>query len=102
MPITFLTAALLAISLLTNGTVEAIKKAFEGMNVKYSSNLLAIIVAMVLAVAISAGYMILNGIMFDAKIAVQVIALIYLSFLVSTIGYDKVVQMLGQISRNNG
>lgn len=47
--------------------------------------------------AISVGYMILNGIVFDLKIGVQMIALIYLSFLVATNGYDKIVQMLNQI-----
>lgn len=98
MPISFLTAALLIVSLLTNGTVEAFKKLLDGTAIKYSSNLIAVIASIVIACAISVGYMILNGIAFDAKVAVQIIALIYLSFLVATIGYDKVTQMLAQIA----
>ena len=99
MPIVFLSTALLIVSLATNLTVEAIKKVLNGTSVKYSSNLLAVIASIVLACAVSAGYLILNGIPFDLTVGVQVIALIYLSFLVSTVGYDKVLQMLGQISK---
>lgn len=97
MSITFLTTALLIVSLVTNLTVEGIKKLLDESGKQYSSNLLAVIVSVVLACAVSAGYMILNGVPFDAKIGVQIIALIYLSFLVATNGYDKIIQMLIQI-----
>ena len=101
MPIAFLSTALLIVSLATNLTVEAIKKVLNGTSVKYSSNLLAVIVSIVLACAVSAGYLILNGIPFDLTIGVQVVALIYLSFLTATLGYDKIIQMLGQIAGKN-
>ena len=101
MPIAFLSTALLIVSLATNLTVEAIKKVLNGTSVKYSSILLAVIVAIVLACAVSAGYLILNGIPFDLTIGVQVVALIYLSFLTATLGYDKIIQMLGQIAGKN-
>lgn len=99
MSMAFLSTALLIVSLVTNLTVEGIKKIFEGTTVKYSSNLLAVIVAVVIACAVSAGYMIMNGIVLDLKVGVQIVILIYLSFLVSTLGYDKVVQMLNQIKQ---
>lgn len=97
MPIEFLTAALLAVSLLTNATVEALKKIFSETQINYSSNLLAVIVSIIMSCAISAGYMILNGVPFSIQIGVQIVALTYLSFLVATIGYDKIIQMLAQI-----
>lgn len=97
MSITFLTTALLIVSLATNLTVEGIKKLLDETGKKYSSNLLAVIVALVIACAVSVGYLILNGIPFDLVFAVQVVVLIYLSFLLSTVGYDKVIQMLTQI-----
>lgn len=97
MPIEFLTAALLAVSLLTNATVEALKKIFSETQINYSSNLLAVIVSIIMSCAISAGYMILNGVPFSIQIGVQIVILTYLSFLVATIGYDKIVQMLAQI-----
>lgn len=38
MPISFLTTALLIVSVITNLTVEGIKKLLDGTKVKYSSN----------------------------------------------------------------
>ena len=101
MPISFLTAALLIISPLTNATVEALKKAFEGSKINFSSNLLAVIVALIITCAVSAGYMILNGIPFTIQLGVQILALMYLSFLTATLGYDKIVQLLSQFTRKN-
>lgn len=97
MSITFLMTALLIVSLVTNLTVEGIKKLLDEATVKYSSNLLAVVVSIVIACAVSAGYLILNSIPFDLKVGVQIVVLIYLSFLVSTVGYDKVMQMFTQI-----
>ena len=97
MPVSFLTTALLIVSLLTNATVEGIKKLLNGANINYSSNLLAAITSMAIALAISSIYLIMNDISFTVKVGVEVIVLMYLSFLTSTVGYDKVVQMIGQI-----
>lgn len=91
----FLISALAIISGLTSLTVEAIKKLLGDR--KYSSNLLAAIVAVVLTVAISAGYMIYYDMALTPQIAVTVIALTFLSFLSATVGYDKVVQLFKQI-----
>lgn len=41
MPISFLTTALLIVSVITNLTVEGIKKLLDRTKVKYSSNVLA-------------------------------------------------------------
>ena len=97
MPVSFLTTALLIVSLLTNATVEGIKKLLNGTNINYSSNLLAAITSMAIALAASSIYLIMNDISFTVKVGVEVIVLTYLSFLTSTVGYDKVVQMIGQI-----
>lgn len=96
MTISFLTTALMIVSVATNLTVEGVKKLFDEANVKYSSNLLAAIVSVIIAAAISCGYLILNSISFDPKVAVQIVVLMYLSFLTSTVGYDKIVQTLEQ------
>lgn len=57
MPISFLTTALLIVSVITNLTVSV----------------------------------------FTMKIGVEIVVLMYLGFLISTVGYDKVIQMLKQI-----
>ena len=92
----FIISALAIISGLTSLTVEAIKKILGDR--KYSSNLLAAIVAVILTVAISAGYLVYCAISLTPQIIVIIIALVFLSFLAATVGYDKVVQLFKQIS----
>ena len=100
MPISFMTTALLAVSLLTNLTVEGIKKLLDGTNAKYSSNILAAILSTILSGAVCAIYLIMNDIGFSMKIGVEIVVLMYLGFLVSTVGYDKVIQTIKQLQSN--
>ena len=100
MPISFMTTALLAVSLLTNLTVEGVKKLLDGTNAKYSSNVLAAILSTILSGAVCAIYLIMNDIGFSVKIGVEIVVLMYLGFLVSTVGYDKVMQTLKQLQAN--
>ncbi|MDD2979510.1 MAG: hypothetical protein PHN80_06005 [Hespellia sp.] len=98
MDMTFLFIALFAISLLTTLTVQGIKTLLDKTSTEYSSNVLAVVVSLVLSVAITIGYLIMTETAFNIKIAVELIALMYLSFLVATNGYDKVIQALKQIA----
>ena len=97
MDLSFLTTALIAVSLLTNLTVEGLKKLMDERGMSYSSNLLAAVTSVIIAAAIFGGYMIMNDIAFTIKIAVQIVVLMYLAFLSSTVGYDKIIQTLKQI-----
>ena len=97
MPISFMTTALLIVSLLTNLTVEGIKKLLEGTNKTYSSNVLAAILSTIISGAVCVIYLIMNDVAFSLKIGVEVLILIYLGFLISTVGYDKVIQTIKQI-----
>ena len=97
MDLSFLTTALIAVSLLTNLTVEGLKKLMDERGMTYSSNLLAAVTSVIIAAAIFGGYMIMNDIAFTIKIAVQIVVVMYPAFLVCTVGYDKIVQTLKQI-----
>jgi len=97
MPISFLTTALLIVSLVTNLTVEGIKKLLDGTKVKYSSNVLAAILSVIIACAVCVIYLVMTDTVFTLKIGVEIAVLMYLGFLVATVGYDKVVQMIQQI-----
>ena len=97
MPISFLTTALLTVSVITNLTVEGIKKLLDGTKVKYSSNVLAAVLSVLIACAVSVIYLIMTDTVFTMKIGVEIVVLMYLGFLISTVGYDKVIQMLKQI-----
>ena len=92
-----LISALAIISVLTSLTVEALKKLLGDR--KYSSNLLAVIVAVILTLAISIGYLVYTGTAVTAQIIVTIIALTFLSFLSATVGFDKIKQMIEQIMR---
>ena len=97
MPISFLTTALLIVSVITNLTVEGIKKLLDRTKVKYSSNVLAAVLPVLIACAVSVIYLIMTDTIFTMKIGVEIVVLMYLGFLISTVGYDKVIQMLKQI-----
>lgn len=97
MPIYFMATALLIVSLVTNLTVEGIKKLLNETTIKYSSNVLAAVVAVLMSCAVCAIYLIMNDVVFTLKVGVEVCILMYLSFLTSTVGYDKVIQMIQQI-----
>lgn len=97
MPISFLTTALLIVSVITNLTVEGIKKLLDATKVKYSSNVLAAVLSVLIACAVSVIYLIMTDTVFTMKIGVEIVVLMYLGFLISTVGYDKVIQMLKQI-----
>lgn len=97
MPIYFLTTALLIVSVVTNLTVEGFKKLLDGTTVKCSSNVLAAISSVIIACAVCVIYIIMNDIVFSLKVGVEIVILMYLGFLTSTVGYDKVVQMIKQI-----
>ena len=55
MTMEFLFVALFAVSVLTNLTVQGIKKLFDKKAVDYSSNVMAAITSVVISVALSAG-----------------------------------------------
>lgn len=99
MPISFLTTALLIVSVITNLTVAGIKKLLDGTKVKYSSNVLAAVLSVLIACAVSVIYLIMTDTVFTMKIGVEIVVLMYLGFLISTVGYDKVIQMLKQIQK---
>lgn len=97
MSVSFIMTAILAVALVTNLTVEGIKKLLDETEIKYSSNLLAAIMSVIISVILSAMYLVMNDTVITSKIVVQIVVIMYLSFLASTVGYDKVIQMLEQL-----
>ena len=93
----FLITALAVISVLTSLTVQALKKLLDEKGAKYSSNVLAVIVAVVLTVACAIGYIIYFDVAVNAQVIITIVALTFFSFLGSTVGYDKVIQLIKQL-----
>lgn len=92
---------LLAVSIFTSLTVEALKK-FVGDRVNFSSNILAGVVSIVLSVIVGVFYIILTQVPFNAQIAIYIITLVFLSWLCSMLGYDKVIQAITQLRTKGG
>ncbi len=88
---------LLIASTLTGLATEAVKKTLTDVNVTIPANILAGIVALVLAAALGLCYLLLAAIPFDARSVVYLLALVFMSWLCAMVGYDKVVQALGQL-----
>lgn len=91
---------LLICSPVTALVVEALKKMIpESMDNAYSKNLLAAVVSVVVSVAVSTGYLVLNNTKLSPQIWVYVVILIVLSWLCSMLGFDKIKQTILQIKR---
>ena len=82
---------LMVISTLTGLVTEAIKKILVEHNVTYKANSLAGLVSAILSAAVGAGYVIVTNNHFTAQIIVCIVALVFMSWLCSMVGYDKVI-----------
>jgi len=89
--------ALVVVSVLTSLMVEAVKKILDEKKVEYKPNILAMITSVIISVAVIIGYVLYSGIAFTVQVAVVGVALVVLSFLCATLGYDKVIQTINQI-----
>lgn len=86
---------LMLCSVLTGLIVEAIKKMVD---IK-KPNITAAIVSIVVGAVIPIMYILYNAIVLDTTAVLYIISLIFLSWLCSMLGYEKVVQTLTQTKR---
>lgn len=82
---------LMIVSTLTGLVTEAIKKIMAEHNATYRANTIAGLVAMVLSAGAGVVYAILSGAGFSAQTIVCIVALVFMSWLCSMVGYDKVI-----------
>ncbi|MCD8150619.1 MAG: aminopeptidase [Clostridiales bacterium] len=93
--------ALLIVSTLVGLATEALKKVLDEYGCSYHSNTLAGAVSLVLSVVVGVAYMIITDTAFNAHMAVYLIALVFLSWLSAMLGYDKVIQTISQIRKDD-
>lgn len=86
----------LIVSTATGLVTEALKKILIEHKMKYYANTLAGAVAIVLSAAIGIGYVVITGTAFTASTIVQLVVLVFISWLCSMVGYDKVIQAIKQ------
>lgn len=92
---TFLLGALI-VSTVTGLVTEALKKILIEHKMNYHANALAGVVAVVLSAAIGVGYVVITGTAFTVSTIVQLVVLVFISWLCSMVGYDKVIQAIKQ------
>ena len=90
---------LLVTSITTSLITEAVKIVMTEHNKTYHANTLAGIVAAIVACAISTGYIVLTGIGFTTQAIVCMIALVVMGWVCAMVGYDKVIQAIGQFKK---
>lgn len=92
---------LMIVSIFTGLVTEGVKKLLDEAEQPYRANLLAGGVAVALSSLVGVGYIVLTEAQINSKMAVYIIALVLLSWLSSMVGYDKVIQAIGQIRTKN-
>lgn len=91
---------LLVVSTLTGLTTEALKKIFDENHFAYRSNTLAGVVATLLSLLIGVSYVEFASIGLSTQTVICLVALIFMSWLCSMVGYDKVIQAISQFKTN--
>ena len=82
-----------AVSLLT----EAVKKSFEGTKIKYSSNVVVLIVSVIVGIGGTALTYMFLGIPFTTLNIICMVLMAVAVWIGSMLGYDKVLQTIDQI-----
>lgn len=95
----FIFIALTVISVLTSLATEGIKKLLDEQKIKYAPNLLAAAVSVIFTIVASVCYIVYTGGVVTGQIIIECVVMVFLSFLIATVGYDKVMQAIGQIKK---
>ncbi len=85
------------ISILTTTSTEAAKKILDQTGIKYATNVVAAIVAALMSAVVEFYPLLNSGAEIGTNCLYEFIALIFLSFIGATLGYDKAVQLIQQM-----
>ena len=97
MTLTLFMALLVVFAVVVSLITEAVKKLLDNAGVKYSANVVVLIVALVVGIAgTSLAYVVL-GIALTPINIVYTILMVVAIWVGSMVGYDKVIQMIGQL-----
>ena len=80
-------------AVMTSLITEAIKRTVK----TDKPNIVALIVSCVVGIAVPIGYLILNHLAITAQDIVYIVAMVVLTWLCATLGYDKVLQAIEQM-----
>ena len=99
MDITLFIALFTLFSAITSICTEGCKKILDDIKVNYSSNLVVFIIACVVGVCGTSIYYVLNSIEFSIINIVYMLLMGITTSVGAMVGYDKVVQTIGQLKK---
>jgi uncharacterized membrane protein YesL len=99
MTVEVLLIALVTISSLSALVAEAVKKILDEYKKTYKTNTLVGICSLVVAIVVSALYLMYTGVPVTLQIIASFIAITLLSWLCAMVGYDKVIQAFSQFKK---
>ena len=86
-------------SVFTSICTEGCKKLLDESGKVYSSNILALIIACIVGICGTCAYYVICGIEFNLVNIICMILMGVATAMCATVGYDKVVQAIGQIEQ---
>lgn len=87
---------LMVVSTLTGLVTEAVKKILTEHDVAYRANTLSGIVSLVTSAVVGMGYVVIANVAITSQTVVCLVALAIMGWLCAMVGYDKVIQVIGQ------
>lgn len=84
---------------ITSLITQALKSFFDGLNIKYASNIVALVVAVVVGAGGTAVYYIAQGIEWTLINIICLCIMALFNWLGAMLGYDKVKQAITQINK---
>lgn len=91
---------LVVMSAVVGLATEAVKLILDERSIKYYSNTLAGVVALILSSAAGVAYVVLTGATFTGSAIVGIITFVFMSWLCAMVGYDKVIQTIAQFKKD--
>lgn len=89
--------ALLIVALMTSLVTEAFKKIMDEMEIEYKPNILAALISIITSAMCILVYVFYFSVPITNQFIASSFALIVMSFLCATVGYDKVKQTINQV-----
>jgi hypothetical protein len=90
---------MLVTSALAGLATEAVKRILDEHGKTYASNTLAGIVSAVVSTGVGGAYVALNHIAFTPEVGAYWAGLVFMTWLCSMVGYDKVIQTIAQFKK---
>ena len=99
MSVTVFLVLLTAFATFTSLITESVKKFMDSLNIKYATNVVVLIIALLVGILGTSCYYLVANIAFTVINIIYILALSIANWLGAMIGYDKVKQAIEQLGK---